>query len=267
LDCQFLRLMQTEVTQASKIVEIRMLPKDWELINFIEEQGFVTFGQICTKFFNSIDSSCSTRLKRLMEAGYLSRKPLVDLFRFSSQNKIRPSYFPHILNLNVSARQKIYFINRNYSKGYGKSAQLYKTSMILHQLILNDIRLFLEEEVVHKRLVNDPKVKIIADTIFGKNKGTVPDLTLEYNKVKVAIELERTPKGRSRYLWRFQNFMSSNYTHVIYYYTDETQLKTLLKMAGVRGKFAFAHYRTPNELYSNVFGLLDINSFLHKVLD
>jgi hypothetical protein len=259
--------MPTKTPVSPNLVEIRMLPRDWELINFIEEQGFVTFGQLSQKFFHSKDSTCSMRLKKMIESGYISKRKLVDLFKFSDEKRIRPMYFPHLLNLNVSPRQNIYFINRDYAKGFGKSAQLFKTSMIIHQLILGDLRVFLEGNIVHKRLFNDPKAKIIANTLFGRSSDTIPDLTLEYNNVRVAIELERTIKGRSQYLSRFQSFESSRYTHVVYYYTEEPQLKTLLRAAGTRTKLAFSHYRTPNELYSNVFGLLDIHTFLHKTIN
>ena len=248
-----------------KYREIRMLPRDWELLSFIEEQGFVSFDQILKRFFKN-QPTCSMRLQKLCYFKYLDRKKLADFFQSSRKGGVRQGYFPHLLNLNIKPNHQIYFIHREYAKGYGKSSKLFKPSMILHQLIMNDLRVFLDEEIAHKILLNDPKLQIVSSIQFGRNKEIVPDLSYEYNKVKIAIELERTPKGMVRYFERFSFFRDSIYTHVIYYYTDECQLKNLLKRAGHSTKFAFAHYKFPDELYSNTFGPLSLNDFLHKSL-
>ena len=245
--------------------EIQMLPRDWELLYFIEEQGFVSFSQICKKFFHGNSSYCSRRLKKMCFFKYLEKKSFLDFF--GCKNGTKHKYFPHLLNLNIRPQQQIYFVGREYAKGFGKSGQIFKPSMILHQLILNDIRVYLEEQVVHKWSLNDPKLKILSYVEHSRNEDIVPDLSLEYDSVRLAIEVERTPKGKIRYFKRFNFFRESIYSHIIYYYTDECQLRPLLERAGVSRKFAFAHYKTPNELYSNVFGLIDLHTFIHRVLD
>lgn len=244
--------------------KLQMLPRDWELLAFIEEQGFASFGQLENRFFNG-KSNCSKRLKKLSAFGYIDRKRLFEFFKRDSSNN-KPFYFPHILNLNVNPNDFIYFIGREYSQGFGKSAKLFKPSMILHQLILSEVRMFLEREIEHKFILNDPKLKILSSFQFGRNEEIVPDLSLEYDKVKIAIEVERTPKGMVRYFNRFNFFRDSIYTHVVYYYTDECQLRPLLKRAGSTNKFAFAHYKFPNELYSNVYGIIKLNDFIHRIL-
>ena len=245
-----------------------MLPRDWELLAFLEEQGFATYEQLKTKFFNGMQPNCSNRLKKLQFFGYIDKKKLIDFFKDPrGKEGSRPGYFPHILNLNIKSHQYIYFIGRKYCKGFGKSGQLFKPSMILHQLILNDIRAFLEKTIVHKMILNDPKAKIIASTTLGIGSDTVPDLSFDYEHVKIAVEVERTPKTKSRYFQRFNAFRHSEYSHVIYYYTRESQLKVLMDYAGLSPQFAFAHYKFPNELYSNIFGTIDLNGFIHKVLE
>jgi Cft2 family RNA processing exonuclease len=243
-----------------------MLPRDWELLAFIEEQGFASFSQICRRFFSDKKSNCSKRLDKLQFFRYLGSKKLFDFFRSGKTNQVKQGYFPHLLNLNISPRQKIYFIHREYARGFGKSSKLFKSSMVLHQLIMNELRVFLDEEIAHKMLFNDPKLQILSSIQSGRNKEIVPDLSYEYNKVKIAVELERTPKGMIRYFERFSFFRDSIYTHIIYYYTDERQLKNLLKRAGNSPKFAFAHYQFPDELYSPAFGPINLNDFIHKSL-
>lgn len=242
---------------------INMLPRDWELLEFLEEQGFASFQQLNRRFFSSKNSTCSMRLKKLENNQYISQKILFDFFR-NNTSELKQGYFPHLLNLNIKPNQKIYFVNRGYSKGYGKSRKLFKPSMVLHQLMLNEVRDFLDDELVYKILLNDPKIQILSSIQLGRHHQIVPDLCYEHDKIRVAIELERTAKGMTRYFKRFSYFRDSIYSHVIYYYANENQLQNLLKRAGSTRKFAFAHYKFPNELYSNVFGPLRLNDFIHK---
>jgi hypothetical protein len=207
------------------------------------------------------------RLKKLVHFNYLQRKLLYDFFVSDRNSETKKSFFPHLLNINLNPNEYVYSINREFSKGFGKSKKLYKPSMVLHQLILNELRGFLDNEIKYKMLFNDPKLQIIANIQMGRNFEIVPDLSYEFDKVKIAIELERTVKGMVRYFKRFNFLRDSIYSHVVYYYTDECQLKALLKRAGSSSKFAFAHYKFPDELYSNVYGPLRFNDFIHKILN
>lgn len=242
-----------------------MLSRDWELLNYVEEQGFLTFSQIEKKFFLT-KSACSRRLKLLCNTKYLDKKDLLSLFKTNDEIKETGYYFPHILNLNLRSSQNIYFIGREYARGFGKSPRLYKKSMVLHQLILNDLREFLSSNLDYKQINNDPVLHILGDIQLGRNKKIVPDLSYEYGKVKIAVELERSLKGELKYSKRFSYFRDSIYTHIIYYYTDESFLRILMKKASFDPKFAFAHYKTPNDLYSNVWGRIALNEFIFKVL-
>jgi len=241
-----------------------MQPHDWDLLEFVEEQGFATQKQLKSKYFK-LKGSCSRRLRDLCKHGYLQRRELRKFFPSKGEPGSRASFFPHILNVNLSPTDYVYFIGREYSKGFGKSSKLFKPSMVLHQLILNEVRDFVDRTIEHKILLNDPKLQIASKIQFGRNEEIVPDLSYEFDKVRIAVELERTLKGMVRYFKRFSFFRDSIYTHVIYYYTDECQLKTLLARAGNSSKFAFAHYKFPNELYSNVFGPITLNDFIYKV--
>jgi len=256
-----------EKVSASKSTDIRMLPRDWELLSFLEEQGFASGIQIRDQFFNGKRSSCSTRLSKLLSNGYIHRKKLLEIFRSGKKGSRKLKFFPHILNLNIRSGDYIYYIDRRYALGFGKSGQLFKPSMVLHQLVLNEVRFFLEEEVIHKRVLNDPKAKILSKLHLGTGSDTVPDLSFEYNHIKIAVELERTLKSNLRYFQRFSALRQSKYTHVLYYYVDERHLLRLLKHAGAEPSIAFAHYKTPNEVFSNVFGMTDVNTFLHKSLE
>ena len=243
--------------------EIRLNDRDRSLLAFIEEQGFASFSQLNKMFFKT-KGFCSERLDKLCFFGYLDKKKLIDFFKNPNTKETSQGYWPHLNNLNVSPIQKVYFINRKYSKGYGKSQSLFKPSMVLHQLILNDVRGFIEDEIKHKWVHNDPYLKILSSVEFGRSGEIIPDLSVECDNLKFAVEVERTPKGRARYFKRVNYFRDSVYTHVVYYYTDECQLKPLLDRVGLDKKFSFAHYTTPNKLINPVFGTMSLLDFVHS---
>ena len=261
-----MELTNQELIQKYNYKRLVMKDRDWELLQFVEEQGFASFGQLQKHFFND-KSNCSKRLNKLCAFRYLSRKKLYDFFVSPHEKGVKKGYFPHLLNMNITPQHWIYHIDRSYSKGFGMSQSLYKPSMILHQLILNEIRGFLEKEVIHKWSFNDPFLQVLSFIHFGRIEEIIPDLSIEDENIKIAIEVERTPKGQVRYFRRFNFFRQSLYTHIIYYYTDECQLKALLQRAGKDKKFAFAHYSRPDRLLSPVFGVVSVNEFIHRVLN
>jgi len=244
-----------------------MLPRDWELLNFIEEQGFATFRQIERMFFSNQKSFCSRRLGQLRCSGYLGKRTILEAITGQSKMSKNVKYFPHLLNINLDSRDEIYFINRQYAKAFGRSAKLFKPNMVLHQLILNEVRHFLDEEIPHQIVLNDSKVKISAKKEAGRTREVYPDLSYEHGKVKIAVELERTNKARTRYFSKLLTYRLSNYSHVIYYYVQESQREVILSRAGKEKKFAVAHYKKPDELISNIWGVLPLNLFIHRVLE
>ena len=259
-------LVNQELITKYNFKEIQLTRRDRDVLVFIEEQGFASFNQLNRKFFLS-KGYCSERLNKLCAFRYLKKCDLKDFFISKKMNDVSGGYFPHLLSLNVKPHQKIYHIDRNYAQGWLRSQGLFKPSMLLHQLILNEVRMFLEKEIEHQYIFNDPILKTLSFIEFGRNEEVVPDMSIEDGKLKIAVEVERTPKGRTRYFKRFNFFRDSVYTHVIYYYVDDSQLKPLLKRAGKTNKFAFAHYTQPDQLISPVWGMVSLSEFLHKSIE
>ena len=162
-----LALFRIEWRRSENVAGIRMLPRDWELLNFIEEQGFATFRQIERMFFSNQKSFCSRRLGQLRCSGYLGKRTILEAITGQPKMSKNVKYFPHLLNINLDSRDEIYFINRKYAKAFGRSAKLFKPNMVLHQLILNEVRHFLDEEIPHQIVLNDSKVKISAKKEAG----------------------------------------------------------------------------------------------------
>lgn len=241
--------------------EIVLQDRDRALLRFIEEQGFVTYRQIYENFFPTMPS-CSRRISQLVHTKYIQEESVKNLLCIEREGSI---YFPHLQNLDLKASNKIYYINRNFSRAFGKSKKLFKRSMIMHQLILNDIRSFLVDRIQHKYLLNDPKISILSAITGKRPTESIPDLSLEFGDIKIAVEVERSLKTNHEYRSKVFNFERSCYSHVLYFYTNENILRKLMQRTRHSSKFGFAHYAQPNDIFSPVWGILDVNSFIHKV--
>lgn len=241
---------------------IQLLPRDWELLSFLEQQGFATFTQLEGRYFNN-RQNCSARLLRLKKFGYIDDIPALDLF-LSKKDQLDGKLFPYISEFTLKPATKIYFLSEDFRRKFAFSEGLLKKNMVLHQLILNDLRAQLESEIPHKMVLHDPKIKIVAKIETGRHESIRPDLSLEFGTFKVAIELERTIKNKSRYYERFLYYEDSVYSHVLYYTTDRRKIEFLIERSNPYRKVAVGYFREPFELYHNIFGNINIQEFFRK---
>lgn len=251
-----------ELYLSRRNVFINLLPRDWELLSFLEQQGFATFGQLESRYFNN-RQNCSARLIKLKLHGYISDVNAIDLFVNKNQRE-NGQLFPYISEINLKPSTRIYFLSQLFRRKYAFSEGLLKQNMVLHQLLLNDLRAELEREIPHKTVLHDPKIKVIAKIETGRHEGIRPDLSLEFGSFKVAVELERTIKNKSRYYERFLYYQDSVYSQVLYYTTDRKKLELLIERASPYKKVAVGYFREPFELYHNLFGTLNIHEFFRK---
>ncbi|MCC6817512.1 MAG: hypothetical protein IT245_01295 [Bacteroidia bacterium] len=168
------------------------------------------------------------------------------------------------MDLALNKRSKIYQLSRSFRRRYAFSDGLIKNNMLIHQLLLNDLREKIETVIPHKFLLSDPKIKVVSRVEGWRSNVIRPDLSFEFNSFKVAVELERTRKSRSRYYERFTHFSDSIYTHVIYYTTERRNLEFLIELSRPYKKVAIGCTYTPEELYHNIYGQIDLASFLRK---
>ena len=234
--------------------------RDYRILDFLRSQGFATFWQLQTLFFKSEDS-CGLRLRALARGKYLE-STTANLF-FKEAGKRFSSI---LLGLNIHPLTKIYTLSSVFRRQVSETNRLLKYDLCLHQLMLNDVRINLDHHITGYRLVlNDPQLKTWSIIDPGRRHEFTPDLSYESKNYSIAIELERTVKSLRRYMDRFGYYQSSVYTHVLYVYTAESHLATLLKYAGNSRRFAFAHYLKPNEVFSNVWGHMEINDWIKKL--
>ncbi|MFZ3229925.1 MAG: hypothetical protein WA160_06960 [Pseudobdellovibrio sp.] len=238
--------------------------RDNRILLLLREQGFVTFQQILARFFKQ-QSNCSARLIELEKNLYITSIKAVDYLNDKNPNSI---YFPYLLSLGITPKTKIYYLHQCYRRQFSETNRLLKKDLCLHQLLLNDVRFYIEDTFKDERIIlNDPESKILADIDMTKRKEFTPDLTILSKKFSLAIELERTIKGQNRYMNRFWYYEDSSYTHILYFYVNESHLKSLLQYAGTSYQFGFAHYKQPQKIISNVFGFMHLKDWINKVSD
>ena len=235
--------------------------RDRAILDLLRDQGFASFEQIKERFFPN-KFSCSKRLNMLQENKYLSSKTIKQYFVENNQK----GFFPHLIALGFKGNTKIYFLNSIYRKLVPETNRLLKPDLCLHQLILNDMRFFLEENISDARfLLSDPQVKILSEFQSGRRKEFTPDISVEHKNYIMAVELERTIKSKNRYASRFGFYRDSSYTHVLYFYVNEGHLNMILKQSGNSRKVGFAHYLRPNQVLTKAWGYLEFNEWVAKV--
>jgi hypothetical protein len=239
-----------------------LLARDWELLGYLEQQGFATFPQIKERYFNN-HQNCYARLKRLAACGFVAKSSATNLF-LTQKERAEGKLFPFISEFNLNPNTQIYYLARKFRAKYAFSEGLLKKEMVLHQLMLNELREFLEKEIPHNTVLTDTKIRVISRVERGRHEKIRPDLSFEFGSFKVAVELERTIKSKARYYERFLYYETSLYTHVIYYTTNRKKLEHLIERARPFQKIGIAYLKSPLEVYHNILGFLSLQTFLRK---
>lgn len=252
-----MNIIELYQTKRSSFIELNN--RDWEILSFLEQQGYAAFQQINERFFSN-KSTCSRRLNKLIEKEYIESKSVMEIAVRSSQS----SALPFLMDLKLNQRSKVYFLSKVFRRKYAFSDGLIKNNMLMHQLQLNDLRLKIDALIPHKYLLSDPKIKLVSKVEGWRHETIRPDLSFEFNNFKLAIELERTRKSKSRYYERFSYLHNSVYSHVIYYTSDKRNLEFLIEQVRPYSKIAVGSTFNPEELYHNIYGQIDLQSFLRK---
>lgn len=246
---------------------MQLTDRDREVLLFLRSQGFASFDQLCKRFFKTKQNT-SNRLVLLEKNQYLKSHNLKSYLTESNSK-----FFPYIQGLGINPKTKIYTLHNVFKRQFSETNRLIKKDLLLHQLLLNDIYFFISDQVLSELnpdlkstlVLNDPEHKLLATVDITKRKEFTPDLTILSGEMCLSVELERTAKNQNRYQERFWFYEDSSFTHVIYFYVNESHLPNLLKYSGLARKFCFAHYLKPELVFSNIFGHMQLNSWINKI--
>jgi hypothetical protein len=236
--------------------------RDLLIVDFLVKQGFATFLQIQNLFFSD-KRRASRRFNILVKNKILKQETISEVFGHKGK------YFPHILQMKLAPQQTIYSLGSSMIRTHSKALSMQKSNMLLHQLLLNQVYIFVSEhfksDFKYKvDILTEQEIKENAPDNLGRKK-LAPDLSIEYGNTKIAVELERTIKSKARYENKIYQFDGTSYTHVWFIGTDDREIKRLQKKIHGNYKYGFTHIRDLNQVKSPLYGYLNLREWVDRV--
>lgn len=136
----------------------------------------------------------------LEENGISEKSKLPDTFNFIDTNR----------------NEWVYFLNRKLSYLMYDYTEKNSLKFVAHQIIVNDIFNIYKTLVEPESILSDSQIL----GINGHNRkllGPIPDLIINQNGVRIAIEVELSLKVSSRYKKKAERYRYSDFDHIIYY--------------------------------------------------
>lgn len=251
-----------QVYSTKKHEYIDLVERDWEILAFLDQQGFSTFDQLLKRFFKS-DHTCSRRLGRLSEYGLLTSSRIMDFFRSPNDNENTPS-LPLVSECKFSSSNIVFYLSERFRRKYSFSDALLKKEMLIHQLILSGLRNQIDALIKHDVALSDPEIKVLSKLEIGRHEKIRPDISYESGNKKIAVELERSNKSRSRYYERFLYYEDSIYQKAIYYTTNRRNIDFLLTQTKSFEKIAVGYHQEPTVLFHSLKGRVGLLDFLNS---
>lgn len=197
------------------------------------------------------------RLGALVKSGILSKTRFADLLRIDCES----DYVPSLIEINLNPNSKVFKLSSVFGENFSKSARMSESRMLVHQLMLNEVRLDMEKRIPNSTIRTDLETSQKLQSV-GNKTPLLPDLVLENGSLKLAIELERSTKSRSEYISRMSHYSRSQYTHVLFFYSRDKQLDTFIQIVGPYRKIGFVNYFDRDHVFSKYFGTISFTEFL-----
>lgn len=249
-----------QIYSTKKHEYIDLVQRDWEILSFLEQQGFSTFEQLFKRFFKS-NHTCSRRLSRLTSFGLISSSRIMDFFLKPTDNGKTPG-LPLVAECKFKSNNLIFYLSERFRKKYAFSEALLKREMLIHQLILSDLRNTIDPLIKHQIALSDPEIKVLSKIEIGRHEKIRPDISYESVDMKVAVELERSNKSKSRYYERFLYYDDSIYKKAIYYSTNRRNIDYLLNQTKSFEKIGVGFHLDPTIIFHNLYGKVSLTEFL-----
>lgn len=243
---------------------ISLTPRDLQIVNFLKDQGFATYDDLRLRFFGK-KSVTSRRLGILSTNGIIKSQNIYDIFGIDKNTL----YFPYLVQLKISPKHRIFSLGESMLRSMNSGKAMQRKNMVFHQLFLNHALYFLEKAFPSAMILTEQMINALVINQPGRKKEIAPDLTLEFigksgQKIKIAVELERTIKEKNRYLQKSDYFDRSIYTHVWYIGLTDKSLKSLQKKTLARRKYGFSHISRMETVLSSEYGYLGFSDWIDQ---
>lgn len=237
-----------------------LVQRDWEILSFLDQQGFSTFEQLFRRFFKS-NHTCSRRLSRLTGFGLISSSRIMDFFHTPANEGKIPG-LPLVSECKFKSNNVIFYLSEKFRRKYSFSEALLKREMLVHQLILSELRNHIDPLIKHTVALSDPEIKVLSKIEIGRHEKIRPDISYENGDMKIAVELERSNKSKSRYYERFLYYEDSIYKKSIYYTTNRRNIDYLLNQTKSFEKIAVGFHLDPTMIFHNLYGKMNLSDFI-----
>lgn len=210
--------------------------RDYQILNYIGEQRFMNLDQICRKFYSGTTYQSEEskrqvaymRLRKFREFGFLQTS--------------QPFFDPYLV-YHLTKNGRSLLINHGIANGTLPLTDRIDSKVFEHDKTLTNCRILLEELLP---LSNWKPEAILKAEGFGCEK--VPDGIFHLKEKPIAIELEISEKGKSRYVEIFNEYSSLTKLKLILYVVKSSSLiEKLLPLASSHNKIFFVPLE---ELYS-----------------
>ena len=225
--------------------------RDKLVIEALINQDYCFYKDISKKFYPSL-SSASHGLKRLIEGGYISVEPVKEL----KGNRALDDLSFNFLRNNKKALR----LGEKYKVLREKVSPWKKT----HQLLLFSLKERLEK-LLGVRAFFENQIRDLKETLYNGKHEPLPDLYLQGEGFKLAIELELNIKSKSRYYLKMAEYRNSSYSHVLYVTANGKKMDRLIRNFSYGKYIAISHYlRLEEEVFSKRYGKMTLLEFLKK---
>lgn len=242
---------------------MRLTTRDFNILVFLYEQGVATFRQIREKFFVS-DSSAWVRLHILTKNRFIASKSIsalkdVSQRCFLSAHEIFLSHGSMALS-----KVKVYQLGDRFQSRFQGNEVLTQVEMWKHQVRLRPIGDLMKREMPDALILTDPEIREQWRHFKMGSSELIPDLVIQSETHKIAIELERNLKSENTYFGRFLAYRDSSYSHVIYFCESDRIFKALSQHTARFSKIGVASILSPEKIFRRSVGFETLGSFLGK---
>ena len=207
---------------------IRLVERDYKIIEYLREQGWALGSQLAVAFFAE-RHSCSNRLRQLVDAGILESLGL---------SEFRKKYWHEQGLLNaiceLSGKNRVYRLGPQLRNSIGKRWQRASSDfMVAHQVLLTRVRSRLESEFPSGFVISEATESLRKNS--GSSGSTLPDLVIQIGSMRLAVEMERRARrglGRHNFSYdeRFRQ-LAVDYDAVLYVVESENDFRALARRA------------------------------------
>ncbi len=251
--------VRSEIVNLASAYCFEKTERDDKIISFLYENGYALASQLMNFGFPS-KHALVQRLSLLRKSGLVYSK------RVGEFNLLQPwlrqvAYRGTPKKAADLIRTKIYYLNPLLVELHYKRKFLFNEEMIRHQLGLGIIRDLIVRELGPKLILSENKWISQFGTKQKVGMDLIPDLVVSSGEVRLAVEYERTLKGRSTYLSKWYDYDRSEFSHVLYFAETTAIFEKLRTYSSLTHRMGIIDIQEPQFVYKPRSGFISLTEF------